>query len=86
MNVVRRYRWATLVAANVLGWCVLSLYQAATAQTGKPSALPFANSVQQRFELIDEIRRTNEVLSEQNALLRSGKLRVIVEPAEQKRR
>jgi hypothetical protein len=70
-------RWTGLVGANVLGWCMLCLLQPTVAAPGKE---PFANSVEQRFEIINQLKEINAQLKEQNALLRSGTLRVVVEP------
>ena len=83
----RRTSWALLVAASVLCYCVLSFYQADAATPrggGKP---PFANSVEQRMEMIRLLRDIKDELKQQNALLRSGKLKVVVvaEPEKKKR-
>lgn len=53
-----------------LGLCVLSFYSSSVAapQGGQP---PFANAVEQRNEMIRELREIKELLKEQNALLRS---------------
>jgi hypothetical protein len=71
-------RWALLLTVNVLGWCMLSLQQPSLAAPAKESQ-PFANSVEQRFEMINQLKEINAQLKEQNALLRSGNLRVVVE-------
>ena len=71
------FRFGLLVGVNVLGWCVLSLQQASHAQN--QDNLPFANAVQQRQEIIAELKVISGELKNQNALLRSGKLKVIVE-------
>lgn len=74
------FRWAALVAANVVCLCVLGFYQMSdAAPRQEKNAPPFANAVQQRFDIIAELRETNKLLAEQNALLRSGKLRVVIE-------
>lgn len=73
-----RLRWTLLVTGNVLAWCVLGLYQTGTAAPGKTPE-PFANAVQQRAMMVQELQKLNSQLAEQNALLRSGKLQVIVE-------
>ena len=71
--------WALLLAANVVFWGVLSFYETTDAaprsDAGKP---PFANAVEQRFETIRELQEIKQLLKEQNALLRSGGLKVIV--------
>jgi hypothetical protein len=82
----RRTGWALLVAANVLCYCVLSFYQASAAAPRTGVRPPFANSVEQRMEMIRLLTEIKEQLKQQNALLRSGKLKVIVgEPDKQKR-
>jgi DNA-binding sugar fermentation-stimulating protein len=73
-NVVNS-RWTMLVVANVLFCCVLSFYRSSTAA---PAAAPFANAVTQRGEMIKHLKELNSLLKEQNALLRSGKLKVVV--------
>jgi len=65
---------------------VLGFYQAKAASPRPGGKPPFANSVEQRMEMIRLLKEVNEQLKQQNALLRSGKLRVIVgEPDKQKR-
>ncbi len=84
----RRTGWALLVAANVLCYCVLSFYQADAASPRAGVKPPFANSVQQRMEMISLLRDINDQLKQQNALLRSGKLKVVVvgEPEKEKKK
>ena len=62
-------KWTLLVSANVLVWCMLSLYGpiGAAPQRGKQ---PFANSIDQRNDMIRELKGINALLSEQNALLK----------------
>jgi hypothetical protein len=72
-------RFALLIGANALLWCMLSLQQPSAAAPAKESQ-PFANAVEQRFEMIRELKEINAQLKEQNALLRSGNLRVVIEP------
>ncbi|MBN2477608.1 MAG: hypothetical protein JXB62_23575 [Pirellulales bacterium] len=75
----RRTGWTLLIAANVLCYCVLGYYQTTEAMQRKPSAPPpFANSVQQRNEMITLLRDVRGLLKEQNALLRSGEVKVVV--------
>ncbi len=82
----RRTGWALLVAANVLCYCVLSFYQADAASSRTGVKPPFANSVQQRMEMISLLKEIRDQLKQQNALLRSGKLKVIVGEPEKKKR
>ncbi len=75
----RRTGWTLLIVANVLCYCMLGFYQAtAAAQRAAPRKPPFANSVQQRSEMIGLLREIKDCLKEQNTLLRSGKLRVVI--------
>ena len=64
-------RWSLLVAANATVLCMLGLYSTggAAPQAGQP---PFANSVEQRAEIVQELREIKELLKEQNTLLRGG--------------
>ena len=60
--------------------CVLGLYRPSTAadpESSQPNQ-PFANSVEQRAEMIEQLKAVVAELKEQNALLRSGKLKVLV--------
>ena len=74
----RRAAWALLIAGNALCYCVLSFYQSTVAAPPSPR-LPFANSVEQRMETISELREIKQLLKQQNELLTSGKVRVVVE-------
>ncbi len=76
-------RGMLLVGAVALCCCVLSFYRATdAAPRAEP---PFANSVEQRIETINELREIRALMKEQNALvkeqialLRSGEVKVIV--------
>ncbi len=72
-----RFFWTGLVVANLVVGCVLGFYRnsgAAPPRTGEP----FANSVRQRAEMIVHLKEMKQLLKEQNALLRSGKVKVVV--------
>lgn len=73
-----RAGWALLVAANVLGYCVLGFYRADAAAPTAGGRPPFANSVEQRMEIIRLLGDIKDQLKQQNALLSSGKLKVVV--------
>lgn len=64
-------RWVVLVLANVFAVSVLGFYSTlgAAPQAGQP---PFANPVDQRSDMVRELREIKDLLKEQNALLRSG--------------
>lgn len=69
--------WTLLIMANVLCYCVLSLYQPGiAAQSNGPDQI--ANPIQQRADMLGELQKIRELLKEQNELLGSGKLRVVV--------
>jgi hypothetical protein len=78
MAPTHRWGWALFLAANVVILGVLGLYRTTSAQTPVPAQQPFANSVQQRLDMIELLKETNRLLKEQNDLLRSGQVRVVV--------
>ena len=76
-----RLRWAALLGFNLLCWCMLGLQQPvslAQQTQNQNGELPFANSVSQRFEIIEQLKLINAQLKEQTTLLRSGTLKVVV--------
>ena len=81
--MTRRTGWALLLAANLLCYWVLSFYKTTDAAPPKAGP-PFANAVQQRMEMIGLLRDIKDLLKEQNALLRSGNLRVVVSEPEKR--
>lgn len=77
MQRISNRRWALLAAANVLCFCVLGFYQPSGAEPRR-SNQPFANAEEQREEMINLLRDLNTLVKEQNALLRSGNLNVVL--------
>ena len=75
MNRLTRY--GLLLAIIILCYCVLSFYQATSAQPPQAKE-PFANSVEQRFEMVKLLTEIRDQLKEQNALLRSGEVKVMI--------
>ena len=77
MFTKRNVRWSLLLAANAVLWCVLGFYQATSAapQRGQPLANPAA----QRADTNRRLAEIAALIKEQNALLRSGKVRVVVD-------
>jgi hypothetical protein len=73
----RPFRWGLLLAGIVLCCCVLSFYQTTSAQPPQARE-PFANPVEQRMDMIKVLTEIRDQIKEQNALLRSGELKVIV--------
>jgi hypothetical protein len=71
MKAVFRSRWTWLALGNAAALCVLSFYGnlGAAPQAGQP---PFANPVEQRSDMVRELREIKELLKEQNALLKGG--------------
>lgn len=64
-----RVSWTVAIAAAALFCCVLGFYQALDAAPPADNQ-PFANPVQQRMNMITELRAIRALLQEQNALLR----------------
>jgi hypothetical protein len=77
MTTVTKLRFGIFLAINLLGLCVLGLYRPTQAAPPEESQ-PFANSVEQRAEMISQLKEIVAELKEQNALLRSGNLKVLV--------
>jgi hypothetical protein len=69
-------RLLTLSLAGVVGCCVLGFYGTSGAQQQTPP--PFANAVELQAEIVGQLKELNLQMKEQNALLRSGHLQVIV--------
>jgi len=71
MSTVVRSRWTWLVAANLAALGMLGFYSqlGAAPPAGQP---PFANPIDQRLDMIRELREIKELLKEQNDLLRGG--------------
>lgn len=74
-----------LIGAITLGWGVLSFYRTTDAGAQAPVE-PFANAVAQRSEMIACLKEIRDLLKEQNALLKSGSLQVVVAAPEHKQR
>lgn len=77
-------RWPLAGVGIALLGCVLGLYQFTSAAPPANSG-PFANSIEQRLEMVGQLKEINAQLKEQNALLReqltllrSGQVKVIV--------
>ena len=71
-------RWMFPMATAAVITGVLSFYGSSIAQQRGPTQ-PFANSVQQRMDMVQHLKAIEDLLREQNDLLRSGKLKVVVE-------
>ena len=79
MHSTPRYRWAALLGANAVALCMLGFYGSSSAQQAQQAPnLPFANSVEQTDEIIQQLKQLNGLMREQNNLLRSGQLQVVV--------
>ena len=77
----KRHFWPALILANVLCLCVLGFYRSSPAAPGRQ--IPFVNPAEQREIMIEQLKELNRLVKQQNALLSSGKLAVVVvkEPA-----
>ncbi len=64
-------RWFTLISLNALAWGMLSFYGSLTAA---PPKTPFSNSVEQRHEMIRELKEIKALLQQQNELLRTANM------------
>lgn len=71
MQNLCRSRWIWLVAGNVLALGMLGFYST-TGAAPPMGQQPFANPIDQRFEMVRELREIKELLKEQNTLLRGG--------------
>jgi hypothetical protein len=72
-----KFSFLSLLALNLVGLGVLGLYQPKAALTQEASP-PFANAVEQRNEIIAQLKEINTQLHEQNELLHSGNMKVLV--------
>lgn len=66
-----------LMAANAIILCVLSFYRTSPAAPPGPPQV-FSNPIAQRDSIIEQLKETNRLLREQNALLRGGQIRVVI--------
>lgn len=73
-----------LIVLNVVSLCVLGFYKTSDAAP-RQAPKQFANPVEQTFEVINQLKRLNELVKEQNELLRSGKLGVVVTGVQESR-
>ncbi len=78
-------RWTVLIVANVAVVCVLGLMGSTSAQNVPPQG-PFINAVEQQLEIVNQLKALNAQIKEQNTLLRSGALQVIVVDKNDKKR
>jgi hypothetical protein len=71
MTSVWTSKWTWLVIGNAALLSVLGFYRTlgAAPQAGQP---PFANPVEQRSDMVRELREIKELLKEQNALLKGS--------------
>ncbi len=71
-------KWIVPVAGLAALACMLGLWQNSAAAQRTGGEPPFANAVEQRQESNALLREIRDLLKEQNALLRSGKVQVVV--------
>jgi hypothetical protein len=75
--------WGMLLCLNVVAFCMLGFYGALSAQVPGVNP-PFANALDQQNEIIAQLKEVNRQLREQNALLRSGGLQVVISETKKK--
>jgi hypothetical protein len=75
--MIRKPSLMLFLVANVLVYCVLSFYQTVVAQNSAPRPT-LANPAEERKDMIANLEEIKNLLREQNALLRSGQVKVIV--------
>jgi len=75
-STLRAALWPALLGAAVLTGTMLGFYGTSSAAQRTGGQPPFANAVEQRMEMISLLREIRDLLKEQNALLRSGELKV----------
>ncbi|MCS7304281.1 MAG: hypothetical protein NZ602_04135 [Thermoguttaceae bacterium] len=68
--------WLVVLAAAILLVGMLSLYRSSDAAA--PPGEPFANATAQRSEMIAYLKEIRDLLKEQNALLKTDAIRVVV--------
>lgn len=77
--------WTLLIVVNVMAFGVLGFYQSiGTAQQPQNGQPPFQNAVEQRQEMIRELKEISELLKEQNLILRKGASKTPVHDSRQK--
>lgn len=74
----RRNQWWLPILAVVVCYCVLSFYRIGAAQSSSVPTL--ANAPKDRQAMIANLEEIKNLLKEQNDLLRSGKVKVVVVP------
>jgi hypothetical protein len=72
----RKTGFMLLLIANLLCYCVLSFHQTSDAQTGSRPTL--SDPAEERRSMISSLEEIRDLLKAQNALLQSGKVKVIV--------
>ena len=77
MAACRKFSFHALIVVNLACWCVLGFYQNPSSAQRRREP-PFANPVAQRNEIVEQLKKVNAQLELQNALLRSGQLKVVV--------
>ena len=79
--MICRAGWVRLLTAIVVCYGVLSLCPSHAVPRGGQAV---TNPADQRMEMIAELKEIRSLLMEQNALLRSGTLKVIVSEPEKR--
>lgn len=77
MNIAST-KWIMAAVGLAVVACMLGLWQSSSAAERTGGEPPFANAVEQRQESNALLREIRDLLKEQNTLLRSGKVQVVV--------
>ena len=73
----KKPQWLVL-AVGCVGLVLALVRFPGSAATGQESRQPFASSIEQRQQSVEELKKLNALMQKQIDLLSSGKVRVIV--------
>ncbi len=77
MNTHSHRVWIGIIVVNAFFWFMLATAPPAGADPRRPPTLP-VNPATQRAEMVRELSQIKQLLQEQNQILRSGKVKVVV--------
>ncbi|MCA9124164.1 MAG: hypothetical protein H6822_02260 [Planctomycetaceae bacterium] len=77
MNKSSHPGWIALVVVNALLWFMFAADPSAEADPRQPPTVP-VNPAAQRAEMVRELTEIKQLLKEQNQLLQSGRVKVVV--------
>jgi hypothetical protein len=68
-----------VAAGGIVGLVLRTGTPTADARSPKPASAPFASAIQQRKQMVDELRALSRKVDEQTRFLKSGQLKVVIE-------